>query len=258
MPGMDAAMQLRAWIARNRTSRSPPIRLLIAAMMAARRAWLLATSPQARAILWLKVPRRGDVHQTAAVTWLDRYPDIFTRCASYFEGRPVRILSYGCATGEEVETLRRYFPDAILTGAEINAASLAACRSRGIAGDVAFIGSSRAAMADRAPYDAIFCMAVLQRTPHIVAEKGLTNLRRLYPFQRFDRQVGELDALLQPGGLLVIHHTQYLFADAAIARRYTPLDPPREAPAGELYFGRDSRRLAGPQRVASIFVKQRD
>lgn len=113
-------------------------------------------------------------------------------------------------------------------------------------------------MAERGPYDAIFCMAVLQRTPHIVAEKGWQSLRRLYPFERFDRQVGELDALLRPGGLLVVHHTQYLFSDAAVAPRYVPLDPPREVPAGDLHFGRDSQRLAGPLRVASIFVKQRD
>lgn len=93
MPGIDVAIRLRAWVERNRTSRSPPVRLLIGALLAARRASLLATSPQARAILWLKVARSRDVHQTAAVTWLDRYPDIFARCAGYFDGRPVGILS---------------------------------------------------------------------------------------------------------------------------------------------------------------------
>ena len=40
----------------------------------------------------------------------------------------IKILSYGCSTGEEVLTLRNYFPNAHIIGAEINKHSLAKCR----------------------------------------------------------------------------------------------------------------------------------
>ncbi len=109
---------------------------------------------------------------------MDRYPRIFAACRDYFGGAPdLRILSYGCATGEEVLTLRRYFPAATIVGAEINEYCLAVARRHAVDDRIAFIESDSAAIRSRAPFDAIFCMAVLQRTPTLVAGRGIQDLK---------------------------------------------------------------------------------
>src|SRR6185312_3841812 len=58
-----------------------------------------------RSVVLLRVFRSQDVHQSTVLTWMDRYPGIFSVCRDYFIGKPdPRILSYGCATGEEALT----------------------------------------------------------------------------------------------------------------------------------------------------------
>ncbi len=82
-----------------------------------------------RSILLLQLLNSKNVHQTTSLTYMDRYPTIFSACRYYFDGKQdLKILSYGCSTGEEVLTLRRYFPNAHIIGADINKHSLARCR----------------------------------------------------------------------------------------------------------------------------------
>ena len=126
-------------------------------------------------------------------------------------------------------------------GAEINRSLLSACRRLSVDDRIAFIYSDPDEIRRHAPFDAVFCMAVLQRTPHCVADLGLDSLKDLYPFEKFDRQISELDRLLEPGGLLIVHHTQYLVGDATVADNYEPLAsfPPTRTP--ELKFDKSSR-----------------
>ena len=154
-------------------------------------------------------------------------------------------------------TLRKYFPSAIITGAEINRRSLAMCRNHRIDERIAFIYSEHTEIAQRGPFDAIFCMAVLQRTPHTIIDQGITNLRYIYPFEKFDRQVAELDSLLKKGGLLTIHRTQYRFSDASVASKYVALQGGRHERDDGPKFGRNSERLTegGPAALGPIFVK---
>ncbi|MGG7620247.1 hypothetical protein [Bacillus coreaensis] len=81
-----------------------------------------------REIFFMQIFNGKNVHQTTSLTYMDRYPKIFTACQKYFEGKEdIKILSYGCSTGEEVLTLRRYFPNAQIIGVDINKQSLVTC-----------------------------------------------------------------------------------------------------------------------------------
>src|SRR6266850_1421443 len=107
----------------------------------------------------------------------------------------------------------------------------------------------------RGPFDAIFCMAVLQRTPHTVEGEGITSLQDIYPFEKFERQISELDSLLRPGGLLIVHHAQYRMRDTTVAARYTLLTVPDLPPDRLPLFDRNSTLISGGVRDGSIFVK---
>ena len=205
----------------------------------------------------LKAFRGQELHQTTVVTWEDRYPDIFTRCREYFKKRDdLTILSYGCSTGEEVVTLRKYFPSARIVGAEINPRSLAICRARRVDDNISFIDSSDELIRRAGPFDVVFCMAVLQRLPHFVKAEGMKSLAELYPFEKFNTQVSAFDRVLRTGGLLVIHHTQYVFADASVASRYTPLADQPELGQDGPWFDRNSALIEGLVVTPSIWVKR--
>lgn len=88
---------------------------------------------------------------------------------------------------EEVVTLRSYFNNATIIGAEINSNSLEVCRSRNLDDKIKFIVSKPSEIRKHRKYDAIFCMAVLQRTPDTITSQGINSLRKIYPFEKFEK-----------------------------------------------------------------------
>jgi SAM-dependent methyltransferase len=200
--------------------------------------------------------RPPGLFQNRSATALNRYPLIF----SYVQravgvATPIRILSFGCATGEEVETLRRYFPAATIKGIDVNPFNIATCQRRlartpdpRIAFEVA--DSARAEPA--ASYDIVFCLAVLRRS-------GLRGRDTCLPdiaFAQFDRCVGELARSLRPGGLLALRHTSFRFADTAAAREFEVVltRPPSGRPP--VLFGPDNRRLRHGAEEGLVFRKR--
>ena len=139
------------------------------------------------------------------------------------EREDLRILSFGCSTGEEVVTLRRYFPAAHLVGSEVNARRLEICRARKLDQRISFVGYNRQALAQSGLYDAVFCMAVLQRRPHHVIRSRRKDISDFYPFSQFDEEISFLVSILKPGGLLAVAHSQYLVRDASAGGHLAPL-----------------------------------
>ncbi|WP_338449823.1 methyltransferase domain-containing protein [Niallia oryzisoli] len=212
-----------------------------------------------RSILLLQLLNSKNVHQTTPLTFMNRYPEIFSACRDYFgDKQDIKILSYGCSTGEEVLTLRQYFPNAQIVGAEINKNSLAICRNLKVDEKIKFIHSTSQEIEKYGPFDAIFCMAVLQRKPHYIKAKGVTSLKKIYPFEKFEQQIVELDHLVNPQGLMVVHFTQYSVVDTKVASKYEPLGDFNQDDYESPVFDRNSNLVINPSSQKSIFVKQRD
>ena len=131
------------------------------------------------------------------------------------------------------------------------------CLRQPIDDGMSFVLSNPATIAQQGPFDLIFCMAVLQRTPCSVEAKRMTSLKKLYPFERFDLQVTELDSYLRDVGVLVIHLKQYLFRDSSVASNYEALDSGQFPTAYSPSYDRNSRRVDGVGSAGSIFRKVR-
>lgn len=208
-------------------SQNPAVRTLSSGLIKTRQKIyhirMMLTSDAYRADYSMKTKQFEEVHQISQVTKEDRYPEVFAECKEYFQGKKgVRILSFGCCTGEEVVTLRRYLPDAEIVGAEINLHSLKICKNRKTDDKISFIYSNSENIRANGPYDAIFCMAVLQRFPEAVRANKVQDISDLYPFYKFEQQLEELDKYIKEEGILVLAKTHYDLADTSIASKYVP------------------------------------
>jgi hypothetical protein len=209
-----------------------------------------------RSLTLLQLLHPNKLHQTTPLTFMDRYPAIFSACKNYFNGKQdLKILSYGCSTGEEVLTLRKYFPDAEIIGADINKKSLAICKTLPVDSKISFLYSSHSEIKKHGPFDAIFCMAVLQRKPHDIAAKGITNLKKIYPFDKFEKQIIEFDEIIKTQGLMVIHYTQYSFEDTSLASQYKSLGYSNQSDYNLPVFDKESELIKNPRPQKSIFIK---
>ena len=192
----------------------------------------------------------------------DRYPWLFGFAATRIGSRPnLRILSFGCSRGEEVFSLRKYFPSAAIKGIDINPRNIARCLARMRAENPANMTFEIAATTQGEPtgsYDAIFCLAVL-------VNGDLTTSRAqrsdpLFHFERFDRMVGDFARCLKPGGLLILHTTNFRFCDTAAARDFDVVyeaDPKHLAL--DVLFDRNNRLMSGErERYLAVAFEKRD
>lgn len=196
----------------------------------------LLSSADGLSVLVTSILRSSDIHQTTTYTEPDRYPALFDY-AVRIAPEADRILSFGCATGEEIFSLRARFPGAEIIGVEINARCRRIAR-RQLAGDRLSKVVSTPPHSQR--FDLIFALAVLQREPHRVIETDERNLRSHYPFDRFDETVARLVELLAPEGILLVQHSQYRIEDWTGSAELKPLadSPPASGP----FFGPDGGR----------------
>lgn len=208
-----------------------------------------------RYLLRLILSPKSRVHQTSATTALNRYPDIFQAAQKLVMQPRARILSFGCSTGEEVLTLRQYFPNAIIVGSEVHESRLATCRALVVDKNITFIDSNSASLEKFGPYDAIFCMAVLQRQPHFVAKEKIKDIKFLYSFEKFDNQLIELDKFLCTGGILFIKHAHYRFCDSSVSERFEPVPAGNVEPINLSIFDKNSQIIEGNSYTDVAFRK---
>jgi SAM-dependent methyltransferase len=196
--------------------------------------------------------------QPYAYTRPNRYPWLFDFAAAQLGvDKPLRLLSFGCSRGDEVFTLQSYFPLATIKGLDVNPDNIAHCerRASGQSAALCFSTAADTRAETTACYDAIFCLAVLC-CGDLTVEQANCSAPRLY-FSDFERVVADLARCVKPGGLLLLHTTNYRFSDTAASRNFQVVlraNPQQMAP--DLLYGPDNRLLEGERYLAVAFRKQ--
>ena len=218
------------------------LRNIIGTIPGTRRAWRLGRGllfPHRRAIERLKNGGDG-AFQPWPTTAPDRYPQVFDFLAEQLSGKDApALLSYGCASGEEVEALARRMPHARITGLDTNAHAIAQARRRVDLPNVAFTVSDRPDPAER--YDAILAMAVFRDGRLNAATGTLPDCGAILPFARVEAGIGRLVAVLKPGGWLALANSHFDFEDMETAHGFEAALPIGENLGTGPLYGRDDR-----------------
>jgi SAM-dependent methyltransferase len=187
--------------------------------------WLVCNQEFRNTTLMMLRPPDG-LFQPYGSTSNDRYPYVFQQVRERIgDGANQRILSFGCATGEEVFSLRRVFPLANIIGLDINPHNISICRSRLRRikdSKLSFAVAGSTAGEASASYDAIFAMAVYRHGKLNVTQPP-PKCDHLIRFADFEQSVTDLARCLKPGGLLVIQHAMFRFADTRVATEFEPI-----------------------------------
>ncbi len=184
--------------------------------------------------------------QPYGYTLPDRYPWLFGFAREALRGVAApRLLSFGCSTGEEVFSLRRYFPDAHLKGVDIDPRNIAACRADPRRDDgMQFETAAVVACEPSAAYDAVFCLAVLCHGDLTSSKAGRSD--PVMRFEDFGRATSELSRCVRSGGYLFLHTTNFRFGDTAAAADFDVVLSARpDQIAGDLLFDRHNRLMPG-------------
>src|SRR5579872_18256 len=84
-----------------------------------------------RSVALLRWRHPGNLFQPFTDTSPDRYPEVFRFVRDRIgDGSDHHILSFGCSTGDEVFTLREYFPSSSIKGIDINPRSVRVAQRR--------------------------------------------------------------------------------------------------------------------------------
>ena len=179
-------------------------------------------SPAYRGEWRLMRARPDNLFQPCALTDIDRYPRFFSYVREHVpDVATSRILSFGCSTGEEVFSLRRYFAQAEIVGIDINPRNIKVSRKKLERSGDTRIRFALAGTPDAEPdasYDAVFCMSVLRH-----GGLGATHpetCKHLIHFADFEKTVNGLCRCLKPGGYLIIGFSNFRFSDTAAAPEF--------------------------------------
>jgi SAM-dependent methyltransferase len=221
--------------------------------------WRLAADRlyrQCCGLLWRRPP---GTFQPFNDTAPDRYPKIFRFVQETLGAQnELRILSFGCSTGEEVFTLRRYFPRAMIKGVYINAANIATANralQRTADASISFAVAASTADEPAGAYDAIFAMAVLRHGS--LGNDDVTRCDHFVRFADFAAAIADFCRCLRPGGLLVIRYSNFRLCDAPAGAAFETIlrveipRTPRKTPI----FGPDNRRIEGLDYPDAVFRK---
>lgn len=201
----------------------------------------------------LRRPVRGRFHPYS-YTCPDRYPWLFSFAAGALtDGERLRLLSFGCSRGDEVASLRRYFPLAQIKGLDISARNIAAGRRLDL-DNVEFGVASNTEAEPSDAYDAVFCLCVLCHGDLRHHEKPPSNCTPLIEFAAFEQTLSGLSRCLKPGGLMFLYGSNFRFADTSLASNFQGVLN-TSMPDGAPLYDRHNRLLTGNRYLEVGFRK---
>ena len=195
-------------------------------------------------------------HQQVTFTLSNRYPLVFQACADYLTCiKNPQVLSFGCSTGEEVFSIGSYIPGARILGVDINQWCLNQCKKKNKNLSFSFCNRISDDFEQANGFDAIFCLAVFQRTENRTNKDNF--IASGFRFEQFEKEILVLDGKLKSGGLLIIDNVDFCFLDTVCAEYYAPLytfeqnQLVRKRPL----FDRNNQKIAEIQNNFRVFVK---
>ena len=223
------------------------------------RALRSVVDPHERAVKRAQTLSPGLLLQPSHYTSVDRYPWLFKFLGGKLSHQKApRILSYGCATGEELFSLQAYLPDAALVGIDINPRNIAICERKfaksGAKRDMQFRCAGLPAGEASESYDAILCLAVLRHGA--LQDHMPDDCEPWIQFAAVDLMVSELARCVKLGGYLAIWHSHFRFADMTVAAQFRAvLSNERSGRESTPFYGPDNRRLKGADYSDAVFQK---
>jgi hypothetical protein len=191
-----------------------------------------------------------DIIQLANTTKSNRHPDLFTFC-QILKGKEskLKILSYGCSSGEECFSLREYFPNSLIIGCDINNLALKKARKINVDTYIEFIYSNERNLKLKGEYDLIFILSVLCKEPEARLVDDISNF---FSFKQFNLTISLLDENLRKGGLIIIRNANYLIEDCDIMNRYSCL---YKSETGFPIFNKNGLKIRDAQDCCQIVIK---
>ncbi|MBE0650717.1 MAG: methyltransferase domain-containing protein [Bacteroidales bacterium] len=195
-------------------------------------------------------------HQRPTFTTMNRYPLLFKECANYLSEVPnPEILSFGCSTGEEVFSIGQLIPQAHILGVDINPWCIRQAKKKTSNPNYSFMHRLAKEFVSSDGFDAIFCLAVFQRTENRTNENNA--VADGFLFNQFESEIKILDEKLKPGGLMIIDNADFRFTDTTVSGKYTPLKSfeQNQIIRNRPVFDRNNQKISEKNNAYRIFVK---
>lgn len=172
-------------------------------------------------------------NQISTATKYNRYPEIFSELTKIINN-PEKILSFGCSTGVECNTLNKlYYTKSKIIGLDINKEVISNNKKKNKNKNIEYYDN----LSDLNKYNKfnlIFAMSVLCRWPESDGE---------YTFKTFSETLDLIDNLLDKDGYLCIYNSKYLFTDTILFKKKYKIIETNHKETGFVYKYTDNKKI---------------